>query len=512
MPTTVVRKRSSHASLSSLSSKERKISEVDSRDGPPNDGSIEVAKAKSRNRALFNKLKRVHEDMPSLFSSTSGFQNYRGILNLCILIMILSNFRVALDNILKYGVLVDPKILLVFLEDPYSWPCASLVVALHIFIQIAFYTETLLSNKSISEKFGGCIHVLNITTLLLFPVSVILTYHPAPWSSTAAMMIYLSVKLKLISYVAVNRWCREEKEQLGGKRQKVEENDSDGEKKVEVKGKLVEYPNNLNQQDLYYFMFAPTFCYELNFPRSPRIRYRFLMRRILEGTLRRILIDATICFLSQLFLLGILIALTQQWIVPTVKNSMKPFQYLDYPRFLERIMKLAIPNHFLWLIFFYAYFHSLLNILAELLRFADRTFYRDWWNANTVTYFWQNWNIPIHRWAKRHLYEPMIRSGYSKLQAGLIVFLLSAVYHELLVSVPLRMMKFWAFFGMLVQVPYSIFVAKFLSGNYGNIAVWLSLILGQPVAILMYYHDYFVTHYTVSNETSPSSWSFVYKQ
>ncbi len=49
--------------------------------------------------------------------------------------------------------------------------------------------------------------------------------------------------------------------------------------------------------------------------------------------------------------------------------------------------------------------------------------------------------------------------------------------------------------GMLMQVPYSVFVAKFLSGNYGNIAVWISLILGQPVAILMYYHDYFVMHY-----------------
>ena len=57
------------------------------------------------------------------------------------------------------------------------------------------------------------------------------------------------------------------------------------------------------------------------------------------------------------------------------------------------------------------------------------------------------------------------------------------------------MIKLWAFMGMIMQVPYAFFVAKFLSGNYGNIAVWISLIVGQPVAILMYYHDYFVTHY-----------------
>lgn len=34
--------------------------------------------------------------------------------------------------------------------------------------------------------------------------------------------------------------------------------------------------------DIYYFIFVPTLCYELNFPRSPRIRKRFLLRRLLE--------------------------------------------------------------------------------------------------------------------------------------------------------------------------------------------------------------------------------------
>lgn len=42
---------------------------------------------------------------------------------------------------------------------------------------------------------------------------------------------------------------------------------------------LSTYPSLL---DLYYFIFAPTLCYELNFPRSPRIRKRFLLRRVLE--------------------------------------------------------------------------------------------------------------------------------------------------------------------------------------------------------------------------------------
>ena len=51
--------------------------------------------------------------------------------------------------------------------------------------------------------------------------------------------------------------------------------------------------------------------------------------------------------------------------------------------------------------FFYIYFHAFLNITGELLRFGDRQFYRDWWNATTIDYFWRNWNIPVHKWARR---------------------------------------------------------------------------------------------------------------
>ena len=36
--------------------------------------------------------------------------------------------------------------------------------------------------------------------------------------------------------------------------------------------KLVQYPDNLHLRDIYYFWMAPTLCYEVNFPRSKRIR------------------------------------------------------------------------------------------------------------------------------------------------------------------------------------------------------------------------------------------------
>lgn len=40
----------------------------------------------------------------------------------------------------------------------------------------------------------------------------------------------------------------------------------------------------------------------------------------------------------------------------------------------------------------------------------------------------------------------------------------------------------------------SAFVEKRIGSRLGNVLVWLSLILGQPLCIMMYYHDYVITH------------------
>lgn len=47
--------------------------------------------------------------------------------------------------------------------------------------------------------------------------------------------------------------------------------------------------------DIYYFVFAPTLCYELNFPRSPNIRMGFLLRRLCEMVSKH-LATVSLCF------------------------------------------------------------------------------------------------------------------------------------------------------------------------------------------------------------------------
>lgn len=246
---------------------------------------------------------------------------------------------------------------------------------------------------------------------------------------------------------------------------------------------LVKYPNNLTISDIYYFMFSPTLCYELNFPRSGRIRKAFLLRRALEVMIG----------------INLLMALVQQWIIPSVVNSLIPFSEMNLGLAAERILKLAIPNHLIWLTWAYLLFHSYLNTLAEILQFADRLFYKEWWNAGNIGIFWRTWNIPVHQWFVRHVYKPILGiKGCSKIHATTVVFLVSAILHEYVVSVPLQMFKAYAFLGMFLQIPLmriSTIAQEYLGNRGGNIIVWLSLIIGQPLALLMYYHDFVVQHY-----------------
>ena len=200
------------------------------------------------------------------------------------------------------------------------------------------------------------------------------------------------------------------------------------------------------------------------------------------------------------------VALCQQWVIPLVKNSLAPFSEMDITRCVERVLKLAIPNHLIWLMFFYLYFHSFLNLVAELMRFADREFYLDFWNSESVSVFWKTWNIPVHRWAVRHVYKPFVRNGFGRFTAAFAVFAVSAFLHEYLVSIPLKMFRLWACAGMLVQLPLSILSDKYIKGGRaGNIVVWLSLILGQPMAILMYVHDWYLLHHPEAHNSTINS-------
>ncbi|KAG6455805.1 diacylglycerol O-acyltransferase 1 isoform X2 [Manduca sexta] len=442
--------------------------------------------------------KPIHKPRDSLFSWSSEFTNFTGLVNWGFLMLTIGGVRLGLENFLKYGFRVNPIEWIIVLTgyhegDKYQYPSLALIMFAVVPPVIALLIEKAIAVDLIPQKIGMSIQIANILFVVSLP-AIVLHFKGDDFSFvgiTTVCMLYLVIFLKLWSYTQTNYWCR------CGTKRKLSKNTlrrqslsaptwksfEDEKNEAAVAVGLVKYPDNLNLKDLFYFLLAPTLCYELNFPRTARIRKRFLVKRLLEVV----------------FGLNLVLALFQQWMIPSVTNSIDTFSTMDPIRITERLLKLAVPNHLIWLCFFYLSFHSFLNLMGELLQFADRNFYNDWWNANNISVFWSTWNMPVHMWAVRHVYIPITKRGHSKVVASIVVFFISAFFHEYLVSVPLQMFRIWAFLGMMAQPPLSVIsrMAEIKLGpRWGNLIVWSSLILGQPLAIMMYYHDYALLHFT----------------
>jgi diacylglycerol O-acyltransferase-1 len=206
---------------------------------------------------------------------------------------------------------------------------------------------------------------------------------------------------------------------------------------------------------------------------------------------------------GELLLFGGLMALIiEQYLMPAVNNTawalLQPNSHLEPLRLLERLLKVSIPTLYVWLCSFYCLFHCWLNILGECLRFGDRQFYREWWNATTIEQYWRLWNLPVHKWLARHVYFPAMRAGCTRRGAMLITFIFSAVAHELVVGVPCHVLRAWAFAGIVGQLPLISFTnwtsKRLKNDSLGNIVFWLSFcIFGQPMAVVLYFRAYVTT-------------------
>ena len=124
---------------------------------------------------------------------------------------------------------------------------------------------------------------------------------------------------------------------------------------------------------------------------------------------------------------------------------------------------MSVPAAYLWLIWFYSFFHSYMNFWGELTYFADRRFYDDWWNAGDLSEYWRKWNFPIHSFLIRHVYFPLRRRHINKGVALFATFFISAAAHEYLMIGIIRKVNFIAFTIMIINVPI-MYIQNMLKG------------------------------------------------
>mmetsp|Transcript_62056 Transcript_62056/g.133861 ORF Transcript_62056/g.133861 Transcript_62056/m.133861 type:complete len:506 (+) Transcript_62056:3-1520(+) len=451
-----------------------------SADAPRNATDLEYVK-RNRGRPL---AKVVHSAAhESLLSVSVTNTDHQGFVNLFAMVLVCANLRLIVENVMKYGIRVALPTESVSIER--NWQCVVCHVFMVLIFVVAWAVERFLAPIVKSDRVVNGGHVLCWLSMFFIPFGVIRACNPSVSGSVVLVVFSISWTMKLISF---GHTCFDIRRALA--RGILDQVCQDAESRKLLEGG---FPRCLRLKDMMMFVGYPTLCYQLHYPRSPRVRYGHLLKRIGELAL---------CLAIQYILI-------EQYITPLLENTRKYLSvepsvngsgdqvqivHFNVLGFLERLLKLSLPNLYVWLLLFFALFHCWLNILAEVTRFADRKFYSDWWNAASFGEYWQRWNLPVHHWFMRHVYSPMLRRKWSRLSAGLTVFMISGVLHEYLVVAPLQMTRptilvMLAFVG---QLPLTIITSRALFEKHhrviGNMIFWVVFCFsGQPMAVLVYF-------------------------
>ncbi|XP_012501981.1 PREDICTED: sterol O-acyltransferase 1 [Propithecus coquereli] len=193
----------------------------------------------------------------------------------------------------------------------------------------------------------------------------------------------------------------------------------------------------------------------------------------------------------------------------------------SYPSYLEGLLILLILFLGVLILFltFFAFLHCWLNAFAEMLRFGDRMFYKDWWNSTSYSNYYRTWNVVVHDWLYYYAYKDFLWlfSKRFKSAAMLAVFAVSAIVHEYALAVCLSffypvLFVLFMFFGMA----FNFIVNDSRKRPIWNVLMWTSLFLGIGVLLCFYSQEWYarqrcpLKNPTFLDYIQPRSWTCQY--
>ncbi|KAK3316737.1 MBOAT family protein [Apodospora peruviana] len=251
----------------------------------------------------------------------------------------------------------------------------------------------------------------------------------------------------------------------------------------ELKGKSTDparaYPNNLTLDNHYEFIVLPTLVYELEYPRSESINWYYVAEKMAA------------CF----GIIFVMIMISQAFIYPVVMDTVRMKETgmplaQRFSRFPWMLSDLIIPFMMEYLLAWYVIWETILNLLAELTYFADRSFYDAWWNSVSWDQFARDWNRPVHNFLLRHVYHSSISAmKVNKHTATLITFFLSACVHELVMWCIFKKLRGYLLFLQMCQLPLvRLSRTKWLrhKATLGNMIFWLGIFTGPSILCSLY--------------------------
>lgn len=144
---------------------------------------------------------------------------------------------------------------------------------------------------------------------------------------------------------------------------------------------MTNYPENVTLKDFTRYLALPVLVYDLEYPIKKERDYLAIAR-----TLFNFFFGLTACYV-----------IDTEYIIPTLAlgNALS---------FWQLVAKLTLPVTLFLLFIVYIIFEAFTNLFGEITGFADREFYKEWWNSTTFELFNRLWNRPVHEFLFRHVY------------------------------------------------------------------------------------------------------------
>ncbi|KAL2439199.1 putative sterol O-acyltransferase 2 [Exophiala dermatitidis] len=239
----------------------------------------------------------------------------------------------------------------------------------------------------------------------------------------------------------------------------------------------VTYPQNLTLRNYIDYILCPTLCYELEYPRTPKIRWLELFQK-------------TLAVFGCIFLM---ITISEEFITPVLSESAIRLRHVNFYSDMALILAettsmLLFPFMITFLLVFLVIWEYILGAFAEITCFADRHFYSDWWNSSDWLEFSREWNIPVYHFLRRHVFFAS-KTYFSTTIAMVITFLVSALGHELIMGCITKKLRGYGFIAMMLQLPIvALQRSKYIRGRwvFNNAAFWISMILGLSAMCSLY--------------------------
>lgn len=225
-----------------------------------------------------------------------------------------------------------------------------------------------------------------------------------------------------------------------------------------------------------YYLLAPTLIYRDSYPKIDRsIRWKNLSVHLFD-------FFGSIVYTALIF---------KAFCVPEFKLASK--NITNSQAVLLSWFRSMLPGTMVFLLIFFAVMHAWFSIFAEILNFADRKFYDDWWNAKNFGTFYRKISVIIYEWLHTYIFMDIQRFTNNMIGPGLarvVVFLISGMLCEIIIDFSLGFFFPYVFF--IIAIPGA-FMISFNSkaSKFYNVLVWTFLIIMMGLIIMLYSLEFY---------------------